>query len=128
MEIAVDGELNSVGMPNRLNIQAGQLPNDLVERRPQVVNRVTHKNSEAQWGRLTDSDAIDIGRLIRFKLADNCMEIALGEADHFVIEGGEVFLRPLQLGSGAIEGVHGFSHRAAQGKSPSKVGRRTFSM
>ena len=89
----------------RTSFQQGEFPSQMVQREPQVAHEIGEQEAKpAWWGRGFDPDCVCSFLRIDFLLRS--YRVSFGEQTEFGIENIQVFLRPQELSSWAIERVH----------------------
>lgn len=96
-----DGEIRS--RRGSAVVEKDELPSEVIQAGPEVVEAVPHEDAKAQGGRLPDVKAVDVARAFSIALIDDLVRIAVHVGLVLPVERVEVFLCPDDFKSDPVE-------------------------
>ena len=96
-----DGKVRLGG--RRAAVGKNELPSEVVQAGPEVMETISHKDAKTQGRRLPDVKAVDMARTFFIALMDDLVRLIVHVSPVLPIERVEVFFCPDDFESGSIE-------------------------
>ncbi len=92
-----DRERGLAGGLTPFEVQNGELPGEMVEGRPHVLEAVSDQGTPGEWWMLPNMDPKDVLRTFCLSIRDNSVRVAFKESSVLAIERYEMFFCPRKL-------------------------------